>query len=571
MIKNKFKYLLLLFFYFLPFNLFAQDVILDALNQEATRAKENLRIEGSEKPYFICYNIYDVREIDIESSYGGLTKSKNKLSRNGQVEIRVGDYSFDNTNYSLSPVTIMKGRFQLPIEDDLFAIKYELWQITDQQYKAALDEFAQKKAGLQNRTFSEKVDDFSKEEPVVLIEKKNDYDIDVKILEQKALKYSALFKKFPYIQKSVVNIKGKKGNEYFLNTEGTKIRKPVNEFVIEIVATAIDKKGNSYSDYITVFVNDQKDFPKDEEMEKKIESLAKKLDNTLKAPFAEDYIGPVLFSNEASANFFAQLLSKSLSGKPAMLSPGSNQSQLIRKIGRKIFPDFVNVYDDPLTTEYKGIKLIGSYKVDDEGVKAQKVNIVENGVLKNLLMCRKPSSKVTNSNGHGRKSLNKKVDARPANVFISSSQPKSYEELKSSLIKMCKEMDLEYGIIVKRISDVAVFYDNVSSFGTLLPSSKSNELFVSYPIEVYKIYAKDGKEELVRGCNFANISLKLLKDIVAMGNDEFVYNFINKGNSGDLPTAFIAPSFIIDDFEIVAEKDQNKKPYFMKSPVFSEK
>lgn len=551
--------------------LFSQDILLNALKEENLRAKNKLFIEGSEKPYYVSYNVYDIRNIDIEASYGGLTKSKSKKSRNGQVEIRVGDYSFDNTNYSISPLVLMKGRFQLPIEDDPYALKYELWLISDQQYKAALDELSQKKAGLQNRTFSEKIDDFSKEEPVVLIEPKNDYDINIKLLEDKAIKYSEQFKKYPHIQKSVVIIKGDKGNEYFINSEGTEIRKPVNIFKIEIVATSIDKKGNSYSDYILLFAQNEKEFPSDIEIEKKIESLAKNLENTLKAPFADDYIGPVLISSEASANFFSQLLSKSLSGKPAMFSTGSTQSQLIRKIGRKILPDFVNIYDDPNEKVFNGIKLIGSYSVDDEGVRAQKVDIVQNGVLKNLLMCRKPSSKFNKSNGHGRKALNRRAEARAANVFIKSTQPKTYDELKSDLIKMCKENELEYGIIIKRLSDISVFYNNVSSFSSLLPSSKSNELYISYPVEAYKIYSKDGREELVKGFSFANISIKLLKDIVSMGNDYYVFNFENKGNSGDLPTSFIAPSFIIDDLELNAEKDQNKKPYFMKNPVFTNK
>jgi hypothetical protein len=214
---------------------------------------------------------------------------------------------------------------------------------------------------------------------------------------------------------------------------------------------------------------------------------------------------------------------------------------------------------------------MGNYKIDDEGVPAQKVSIIENGVLKNLLMCRKPGAKVTKSNGHGRKLLNRKIDARPGNVFVTSKQTKSYDELKADLLKMCKENDLEYGLIIKKMSDVSVFYDNVESFSSLIPTGKNAELFVSYPIAVYKAFVKDGREELVRGYNFANLSLKTLKDIVAVGNDDYVYNFENKGASGDMPTSFIAPSVIFDDVEMNAEKDQNKRPYIMKHPYFSGK
>ena len=500
-----------------------------------------------------------------------MIKSKNKLARNGQAEVRVGDYSFDQTNYSNSYLAITRGRFTLPLQDDPFALKYEIWLVTDQQFKTSLDELAQKKSGIKTRTFSEKIDDFSKEEPQKQIEEKNNTDIDIKSLEGKAILYSGLFKNFPHIQKSVVLFDCEKGNEYFVNSEGTSIRKPVNKFKLEVVATAIDKKGNRYSDYVNFFADGLNSLPTDSEVEKAINDLAKRMELILKAPFAEDYAGPVLFKNEASANFFSQVLSKSLSGKPAMLSQGATASQLLRKLGRKIMPDFISIVDDPLIEEYNGKKLIGSYKIDDEGVKAQKINIVDSGVLKNLLMCRKPTAKVKSSNGHGRKGLNKRVDARPSNVIVTSSQSKSYDELKSDFLKMCKEMDLEYGLMVKRMSDVTPFYNYVESFSSLMPSGKSNELFVSYPLEVYKVYVKDGREELVKGCNFANLSLKSLKDITAMGNDPFVFNHENKGASGDLPTSFVAPSFIIDDMEINAEKDQNKRPPMMKNPCFSNK
>ena len=571
MIKNISKIISLLFVIIFSNLAFSQDVILDALKSESDRAINKLEIQGSEKPYHICYTVYDTRKVDIEAAYGGITRSRNRLGRNGMVDVRVGDYSMDNTNYSNSFLAIRNGSFQLPINDDPFAIKYELWLVTDAQFKTSIDEFSQKKAGIQNRTFSEKVDDFSKEKSVSVIEDKNNYDIDVRRLEDKAVRYSAVFKNYPHIQTSSVVIDCEKGNEYFVNSEGTKIRKPINRFKIEVVATAIDKKGNRYSDYIVFFAASQEELPADIDADKAINQLAKNLQTLLAAPLADDYVGPVLFKSEASANFFSQVLSKSLSGKPAILTPGSIASQFIRKLGRKILPDFISIYDDPTVEEYNGTKLLGNYKIDDEGVPAQKVSIIENGVLKNLLMCRKPTAKVLQSNGHGRKGLNKRIDARPGNVFITAAQTKSYDELKKDLIKMCKDMDLEYGLIVKKMSDVAVFYNNVANFSSLLPTGKNTELFVSYPLEVYKVFVKDGKEELVRGYNFANLNLKILKDIVAVGSDDSVYNFENKGASGDLRTSFIAPSVILDDVEMNAEKDQNKRPFIMKHPIFSNK
>ena len=277
MIKNISKIISLLFVIIFSNLAFSQDVILDALKSESDRAINKLEIQGSEKPYHICYTVYDTRKVDIEAAYGGITRSRNRLGRNGMVDVRVGDYSMDNTNYSNSFLAIRNGSFQLPINDDPFAIKYELWLVTDAQFKTSIDEFSQKKAGIQNRTFSEKVDDFSKEKSVSVIEDKNNYDIDVRRLEDKAVRYSAVFKNYPHIQTSSVVIDCEKGNEYFVNSEGTKIRKPINRFKIEVVATAIDKKGNRYSDYIVFFAASQEELPADIDADKAINQLAKNL------------------------------------------------------------------------------------------------------------------------------------------------------------------------------------------------------------------------------------------------------------------------------------------------------
>jgi predicted Zn-dependent protease len=305
--------------------------------------------------------------------------------------------------------------------------------------------------------------------------------------------------------------------------------------------------------------------------------MAKSLVSLLNSPECEDYIGPVLITNDASPNFFSQVLSKSLSGRPSpfsqstSLSSSYSSSQLLRKIGKKIMPEYLSVFDDSYAERFSNQILFGHYKYDDEGVKASKVQIVENGILKELLMCRKPNNKISKSNGHGRHDLFHKSDARPSNVFITSTQNIGYLDLKNKLVKICKEQGLEYGIIIKKISDIGVFSQFVESFSSSLPSSRSNEISVSLPIFVYRVFTKDGREELIRGLNFSNINLKTLDDIVSASNDSYVYNLNQKGNTGDLPTSFIAPSVLIEEMELVCEKEQNKKPPILKHPYFSER
>jgi TldD protein len=552
----------------------AQDIFLDAMQGELNRSKANLTMPGSDKPYYIAYHASDVRKAEFEASFGGLLTSRNNRARACAAEIKTGDYHFDNTNISGVSLYSFGRQYALPIEDNDYEIRYELWLITDKAYKTALDEFGQKKAALQNKNYNDKIDDFSKGNPVKKLDEKNGYDINSKEFEEKAVEYSKIFKNYPAIYQSSVSINCVKGNRYFLNTEVTIIRKAVNSYDIEVGATAIDRKGNNISNSTAFYAKDIKDIKDDKSVIEAINKMAKELEDLSRAPIADDYNGPVLFTNEASANYFSQMFAKTLSGRPApFVITGSiaQASPLIRKTGRKVFPEFISIYDDPNTAEYKDIKLLGSYKTDEEGVDAEKVQIVENGILKNLLMCRKPGAKADKSNGHGRSEAGRKADARPGNIFITSSQNKSYDDLKKELLNMCKEQDLEYGIIIKKISDPAVFYKLINGAAGAMQASRNNDISITAPVLAYKVYVKDGKEELVRGFTFPSPTIKMFSDIVSASNDYYVFNHKERGNSGEIPVSIIAPSILMEDCELNAEKDQNKKPLLMKHPYFSRK
>jgi TldD protein len=574
---KKFSVNIILFFIilFAVNNAFSQDNLLTALQTELNRSIQALSSKGIEKPYFMSYSVSDLRTIDVQASFGGIIFSKDNRSRNGSIDIRIGDYNFDNSNFAGTGAYNFQNRLMLPIEDDIYSIKYELWTATDKAYKTVIDEMSRKKAAMQNKTYSENVDDFSKETPEKYLADKSDFAIDKNKLEDLTLECSKVFKNYPEITKSDVSVNFIKGNKYFLNTEGTVIRSDVSLLEFFVTATAVDKKGNRFSDFIAFYVKKESDLPSTKVIEDSINNLSKKIIALLNSPYEEDYIGPVLVENSASGNFLCQVLSKSLSGKPAPFSASSAilypASQLIRKIGKKILPDFLSMYDDPCAENYKGQPLIGYYKYDDEGVKAKKVEIVKNGILNELLVSRKPNNKIKSSNGHGRNQTSQKADARPANVFVTSSQNKKYSDLKNELIKLCKEQGLEYGIMVKKISDVAIFSEYIESFSSSLPAARSNEISVSLPITAYKVYVKDGREELVRGLSFSNINLKSLNDIVSTSNDYHVYNLELKGNSGLLPTSFTAPSILFEEFELASEKDQNKKPPVLKNPYFTGK
>src|SRR5205085_6878139 len=170
--------------------------------------------------------------------------------------------------------------------------------------------------------------------------------------------------------------------------------------------------------------------------------MAQDLTALRKAPVLEtDYSGPVLFTGQASAEMFARVLVPNLSGQRLPLTDQqqsqTNRSELVDRLNRPVLPRFLSVVDDPTAQRIGSQELIGHYQVDDQGVPARRVSLIEQGVMKNFLMSRRPGKEMLQSNGHGRPGLRGREAAQIGNLFIQSNEGKTYEALKQELIKMC--------------------------------------------------------------------------------------------------------------------------------------
>ena len=201
-----------------------------------------------------------------------------------------------------------------------------------------------------------------------------------------------------------------------------------------------------------------------------------------------------------------------------------NQSQTFRdRVGQRVLPDFISVYSDPTAKKYGTTQLAGYYKFDNEGVKAQKVTVVENGVLKNFLMSRLPVDGFPESNGHGRREPGYNVAGRQSNLLVVASKTVTPEQLKSQLIEEVKKKGLPYGLYFEDIAGGFTFV------GRGVPNS-----FEVIPVMVYRIYP-DGHEELVRGVNLIGTALTAFNKIVAADNRSAAFNGMCEAESGQVP------------------------------------
>ncbi len=235
--------------------------------------------------------------------------------------------------------------------------------------------------------------------------------------------------------------------------------------------------------------------------------------------------------------------------------------------------------------EFKGTRVVGSYTIDEEGVPAQKVTLVENGKLKSLLMSRRPGPDFGTSNGHGRAAF--LADAKPvmSNLIFSSSETIPADELKKKFLDSCRTEKLEFCLVVRQMDNPSLSLMHQEDFSELLASFGGNAATERLPLVVYKIYSKDGREELVRGARIAGFSVRTLRNIAGIANDDFVYNYMQSqiaGVSGTalgafgtaqngLPATVIAPSLFFEEVEVRGARGEPKRLPILSEPPMTAK
>ncbi len=533
------------------------DPVLRAMEDELQRSTRELQFKDLEKPYFIQYTVLDEDEFSAEATFGAITASDRNRDRALQVQVRVGDYDFDNSEF------IVAGGFggapstgvltTTVIENDYDAVRHALWLVTDTAYKQAVEQIARKRAFVQNKVQDDKIPDFSREAPVNAIAGRRTLEFDQAKWEKQLREWSAIFKSFPQIEQSSVSLNTRLTHRYLVNSEGTHTMQPGLIVSLQAAALVQSPDGMVLSHSVPFNATGFDQLPSAETVSAAIRQLATDLTAVRNAPvLSEDYSGPVLLVGQASAEMFARVLAPHLSGQRQPLSDrdqGTARSELSDRMNRTVLPRFLTVIDDPTERRVGERELIGFYQVDDQGVPARKVTLVQDGVLKDFLMSRRPSKERPQSNGHGRSGLPGREAAQIGNLFVRANDGKSFDELKKSLIEMCKIESLSHGILIKAIDP-----DGRGPLGT--------------PILVYKVYVSDGREELVRGASVNALPVRSLRQMEAAGNDSYVANRLTGAANAATPVSVVAPSVLLEEMDLKRPTMAQQKPALLTHPYF---
>jgi TldD protein len=514
------------------------DALLEALLTELERSKDHLKMDQLQAPYYLEYRVDDVEDFSAEAAFGALRESQKNHVRVLRVVVRVGDYKQDSYyGQGVGEANI------LPLDNDALALRHQIWLITDEAYKAAGEALAEKQAALkQFSTDAAPVDDFAQAPVVTSLQSTVSLKVDEAAWKKNLQDITALYKLYPDVQLVTASARFTATNEYFVNSEGTVTRGGTVTYGVQFSAAAQAEDGMRLGRTPGWTVANASELPTREVL---MADAKKTLDTIValrKAPIVEEeYRGPVLFAPDAANDVVISLLGTNLTGrKPQLGKPNRTVGSFATSYKNRVLPNFASVVDDPSLKTFGGKSLVGSYEYDSEGVKAQKVTLVDNGSLTNYLVGRDPIRDFTTSNGHGRAAPGAPPQPNPGVLIFKTSEPQSPEDLKKRIMDMAKDQGKAYAYRVE----------------TLGPGNS--------PRLLYRVYASDGHEELVRGAVFSELDVRALRaDLIAAGNDPLV----NNRNGGVLITV-ISPSLLFDELEVKrADTSKDKLPEYPAPPL----
>ncbi len=506
------------------------------------------------KPYFLSYQVADAETVNITAQFGAVTQSTSNHTRMADVQVRLGSPALDNTHgtHRTSALTTLP----LPLTDDRNAIERSLWYATNRGYGKALDALEKVKTEQQVRAKEEDTSaDFSAEKSKVeVVAAEPPLTLDKAMWEGRLREVTALFRTHEHITYDMAILQTSHETDYFVSSEGTKVTAPNQVARLVVVARTRAVDGMDLFRAETFEADATGHLPDQAAVLAKTEAMAKNLDDLRVAPITEPFNGPAILSGRASAVFFHEVLGHRLEGQRQR---GDEEGQTFTKLlGKQILPPFMSVVDDPTLRDWKGQPLSGHYLFDDEGEPAQRVQLVDDGVLKTFLMSRLPVASFANSNGHGRAETGKMPTGRQGNLIVTSTKAVSDAELREMLKAEAKKQGKAYGL----------YFEDISS-GFAVTTRSSPQAFQVIPLVVYRVYVDGRPDELVRGVSIVGTPQAALSRIVATNDHPDVFNGECGAESGTVPVSAVAPAMLVSEIETQRQSQGTARPPILPPPT----
>ena len=543
------KKAIVLFFSFLSIAVWAgnlpEHMYFQAMNDEMQRTQKELRIKGSSVPFFTVYKLTDVFRHQVSSSLGAaLPEEEPNNNLSASVYMYTGNAQKNSSAFVPYSESQNKKAEFAPENGNYIAQSYEglrreLWQLTDKAYIFASSAYDKKEAYKKRKGLKDELPDFSKAPKAAYQQEIPAFVPLSSDTQEKINEISKLGKKLPYLEKFIVKRERLQNRYYLLDSEKDFAQYFVPQDYVHIQALFRGKEGHRYSLYRTY------NLPEDEslqqaQMQQYAEEILKEVQAQYQAvKMQKPYIGPVLFEKKAAADFFFFLFYPSARySKPLLRGDDRTDSDagyFKDRVGMRVISPLFDVYDNPLLSHYQGVALSAFMPVDDEGVAAQDLQLVQEGKLIALPTLRSPLEGQKENNGHGRANLISMPRAGLTNLIFAAKEGFSQKQMEEKLLQRCKELDLEYCYII------ASSFDYWKGEG--------------WPELVERIYTQDGRKEAVTGLELAGLSARSLRNILAAGDKQYIFGDFSRYEAyrGVSAVSIVAPSVLVDEIELVPD------------------
>jgi TldD protein len=518
-----------------------KDPVLQAMLTELDRSMSQLQLPGFAKPFFIQYRIEEVDEFETKAEYGASEGSTRNRERVARVTVRMGDYKTDSSGDRGDGSLELAG-----LDDDPIALRSALWTATDEAYKAALAAYAQKQAELKQVQTPPQADDLSHEEALISLAEPARLVVDEDAWTERVARASGLYRTdatvkadAASVQYSNASFRGRAKTTWLVNSEGTIVRKTATEFDETFAVGTQAEDGMRLDRSFASAGPALGDLDSEQKFSQHAVEEIASLSALRKAPVVEEeYHGPLLLSADADADTMRSLLDGAVTAtRPKLGTEARTNGAFASSYQARVMPEFMDVVDDPSLKNYDGEGLLGAYDVDDEGVPAQAVKLIEDGRLTNYLIGRQPVKDFPQSNGHGRAGVTGAPRPTIGVLKVTAQNGLSDEELNQKLLALAKERGLKSVYFVRTLG------------GALTPRL------------LYRVSA-DGTRELVRGAVLDDIDQRALRTSVeAAGKELWVANYF-----GDVPQTVLAPALLLDDATVRRANEKNEKLPFYPPP-----
>jgi predicted Zn-dependent protease len=530
--------------------------LLDAMKTELDRSMKTF---GAQDPpaYYIGYTLTDSQRATVSGSNGALLNSDEVRNRWLEVAVRTGNYNLDSTHKvdGRQPPTAGPGT-NAPLDDDPDVLRRAIWLETDKEYRSAAEALIKIKTGKEVKVQTQEgnAPDFSREKPQIFTGPWVSFTLDRKPWEQKVRDYTHYFRESDAVINSIVTFTAQAENTLQLTSEGTQLQFGQVRYRLELFIQGKATDGMDIDRYYNFDWVNTAEAPSDKQVFAAAAQLRKEMEGLVASPLNDPIVGPALLTGRAAAVFFHEVFGHRAEGHR---QKDVNEGQTFaKKVNEPILPDFLTVVDDPTMKKLGNEDLLGYYQYDDEGVKAQKVVLVDHGVLKNFEMSRSPLVDFPVSNGHGRRQIGASPVSRQGNLIVESNKTVTNAQLRAKLIELIKQQGKPYGLLIDDIAG-----------GFTFTGRGQPQAFQVQPLVVYKVFADGRPDELVRGVDIVGTPLAALTKIVATGDTPEVFNGYCGAESGSVPVSAASPAILTSELEVQKKQSSTDRPPILPAPA----